>query len=83
MWLLGLSLLVLVLKVLDVAPIAAWSWWYVVAPFAFTVLWFEFGEAFFGFDRKRLRKLDYENAREERLKNTYNRMTRNKKKRHS
>ena len=34
MYLLGLSLVLLALKYFEIGPVAAWSWWWVLAPFA-------------------------------------------------
>ena len=39
MYLLGLSLLILALKYFEIGPVATWSWWWVLAPFAATALW--------------------------------------------
>ena len=76
MYLLGLSLLVLILKVLEVSPVAGWSWWYVCIPFIITVLWFELGEPLFGFDKKRLIEEDSEKTRQARMRSLYERQIR-------
>ena len=39
MYLLGLGLIVLLMKVLEYDPVAQWSWWWVLSPFALTVIW--------------------------------------------
>ena len=39
MYLLGLGLVLLVLKYLEIGPVAAWDWWVVLLPFGLAVLW--------------------------------------------
>ena len=36
---LGLGIILLALKYLEMGPVAAWSWWVVLAPFGLAVLW--------------------------------------------
>ncbi|WPB58546.1 TIGR04438 family Trp-rich protein [Xylophilus sp. GOD-11R] len=36
---LGVGIVLLALKWLEVDPVAAWSWWLVLAPFALAALW--------------------------------------------
>ena len=38
MYLLGLGLVLALLKYLEIGPVAAWSWWWVLSPFAITGL---------------------------------------------
>ncbi|MFZ9138017.1 MAG: TIGR04438 family Trp-rich protein [Hylemonella sp.] len=45
MILLGLGIVLLVLKYFEVAPVAAWSWWLVLLPFALTVAWWAWADA--------------------------------------
>lgn len=68
MYLLAISVLILVLKLLELPPVADWSWWWVVLPFVLTFLWFEFGESMFGYDKKRLNELDMERTRRARIR---------------
>ncbi|MBL0420303.1 TIGR04438 family Trp-rich protein [Ramlibacter sp. AW1] len=39
MYLLGLGILLMVLKLLGAAPVADWSWWGVLLPFPLASLW--------------------------------------------
>ena len=39
MYLLGLGLVFLVMKYLEVDPVAGWNWWFVMLPFGLAVLW--------------------------------------------
>lgn len=36
---LGIGLLLLALKLLDIAPVVGWDWWVVLLPFALAVVW--------------------------------------------
>lgn len=42
---LGLGLLLLALKYLEIGPVAVWSWWLVLAPFGLAVLWWAWADA--------------------------------------
>ena len=44
MYLFILGLIFLVLKYLEVAPVAAWSWWVVLAPFGLASLWWAWAD---------------------------------------
>lgn len=44
MYLLGAGLVLLLLKVLAIGPVAAWSWWVVSAPFALAILWWAWAD---------------------------------------
>ena len=45
MYLLGLGLVLMVLKYLAVGPVAAWSWWLVMAPFGLAVAWWAWADS--------------------------------------
>ena len=65
MYLLGLGLLLLALKLLYVDPVAAWSWWAVLSPFALAVVWWAWADASGYTKRKEMEKMDA--IREERI----------------
>ena len=44
MYLLGLGLLLLVMKYLELAPVASWDWWLVLAPFGAAVCWWAWAD---------------------------------------
>ena len=44
MYLLLLGLLLLVLKYLEIGAVASWDWWWVLSPFAATVVWWWFAD---------------------------------------
>ena len=45
MYLLGLGLVLMVLKFLEWGPVAQWSWWLVLIPFALAVVWWTWADA--------------------------------------
>ncbi len=44
MYLLGLGLVTLLMKYLDIGPVANWSWWLVMLPFALAVAWWAWAD---------------------------------------
>ena len=44
MLLLGVGLVLLALKYLEIGPVAAWSWWAVLSPFALAVVWWTWAD---------------------------------------
>ncbi|UUZ67740.1 TIGR04438 family Trp-rich protein [Polaromonas sp. P2-4] len=45
MYLLLMGILALALKYLEIGPVAAWSWWVVLSPFALAVAWWAWADA--------------------------------------
>lgn len=45
MYALGLGCLLLLLKIAEVGPVAALSWWWVMAPFALAVFWWSWADS--------------------------------------
>ena len=45
MYLLGLGLVLLVMKYLELGPVAGWDWWIVLAPFGLAVLWWAWADS--------------------------------------
>ncbi len=45
MYLLGLGILLLAMKYLEIGPVAVWSWWVVLAPFALAVAWWSWADS--------------------------------------
>ncbi len=45
MYLLGLGIILLLMKYLDIDPVVAWSWWVVLAPFGLAVAWWSWADA--------------------------------------
>lgn len=44
MYLLGIGLVLLALKYLEIGPVAGWSWWLVLSPFALAVAWWAWAD---------------------------------------
>jgi small Trp-rich protein len=42
MWALAIGVLLLTLKLLEFGPVGAWSWWWVLAPFAVAAAWWSY-----------------------------------------
>lgn len=62
MYLLGLGLVLLALKVLEIGPVAAWEWWWVLAPFAAAVAWWSWAD-WSGYTKKKA--MEKEDARKQ------------------
>lgn len=68
MYLLGLGLILLVLKYIEWGPVALWSWWLVLAPFALAVVWWTWADAS-GYTKKKAMQRD-DKRRDERRART-------------
>lgn len=44
MYLLGIGIVLLIMKYLEMGPVAAWSWWVVLSPFALAVAWWTWAD---------------------------------------
>jgi small Trp-rich protein len=62
MYLLGIGIILLAMKYLEFGPVAAWSWWIVLTPFALAVAWWAWADASGYTKRKATEK---ENARKQ------------------
>ncbi|MDB5733014.1 MAG: hypothetical protein JWQ03_2909 [Variovorax sp.] len=62
MWFLVLGVLGVALKYFEIAPVAVWSWWTVLAPFALTLVWWAYADAS-GYTRRKV--MEKENARKQ------------------
>ncbi len=58
MYLLLMGVLGLVLKYLEIGPVASWSWWLVLTPFALAVAWWAWADASGYTKRKEVEKMD-------------------------
>ncbi|MEN9904229.1 MAG: hypothetical protein RLZZ555_794 [Pseudomonadota bacterium] len=63
MYLLLLGLVLLGLKYLDVGPLAGWSWWWVLSPFALAVVWWWWADRSGYTKRQEAKKMDERKAR--------------------
>ena len=60
MYLLGLGIVLLAMKYLEIGPVAMWSWWVVLAPFALAALWWTWAD-YSGYTKRKA--IDRENER--------------------
>lgn len=44
MYLLGIGVVLLIMKYLEMGPVTAWSWWVVLSPFALAVAWWTWAD---------------------------------------
>lgn len=58
MYLLALALLLTLLKYLEIAPVAAWSWVWVLVPYVLTALWWAFADSTGYSKRKAAEKME-------------------------
>jgi small Trp-rich protein len=62
MYLLGIGIILLALKYLEIGPVAAWSWWAVLSPFALAVVWWTWAD-WSGYTKKKA--MERENVRKQ------------------
>ena len=58
MYLLGVGIVLLLLKYLEIGPVAAWSWLWVLSPFGLAVVWWSWADASGYTKRKAMEKVD-------------------------
>ena len=58
MYLLGIGLVLLVLKYLEIGPVAALDWWQVLLPFGLAVAWWAWADATGYTKRKAMEAMD-------------------------
>ena len=47
-----IGLLILIMKIAEFGPVANWSWWWVLAPFALLFVWWEIICPMIGWDKR-------------------------------
>ena len=58
------------LRYFEIGPVANLSWWWIAGLFAVAFIWFEFIERMLGLDKRKAHEA-LEKAREERVKNSF------------
>lgn len=58
MYTLLLGILLVLLKYLEIGPVAGWSWWWVLSPFAVSAAWWAWADATGYTKRRAMEKLD-------------------------
>jgi len=62
MYFLGLGVVLLELKYLEIGPVALWSWWVVLAPFGLAVAWWSWADASGYTKKKAVERMDQRKA---------------------
>jgi small Trp-rich protein len=57
MYLLGLGVILLVLKYLEIGPVAVWDWWLVFAPFGLATIWWVWADSS-GYTKKKAMEVE-------------------------
>lgn len=53
-----LGVLLILLKFLEIGPVATWSWWWVLSPFSLAAAWWAWADATGYTKRKAMEKMD-------------------------
>jgi small Trp-rich protein len=67
MWFLSIGVIFLALKLLEIGPVATWSWWWVLAPLGAAIVWFEGLEKVFGKDKRKIEHAEWEARKKKRV----------------
>lgn len=62
MYLLGLSILLLLLRYFEIGPVAEWPWWWIAVPFGLTAAWWSWAD-WSGYTKRKV--VEKENLRKE------------------
>jgi small Trp-rich protein len=71
MYLLWFGVVLVLLRWLEIGPVAQLSWWWVLSPLAAAVLWFEVLESWFGRDRRKIEAIEHERLRQQRVRQQF------------
>jgi small Trp-rich protein len=58
MWFLLLGIVFLLMKYAEFGPVAAWEWWYVLAPFPLAVIWWTWADKSGYSKRREIKKME-------------------------
>lgn len=58
MYFLGIGIILLVLKLMEIDPVATWSWLYVLTPFGLAAAWWWYADASGYTKRKAMEQMD-------------------------
>ncbi|GKT18732.1 TIGR04438 family Trp-rich protein [Acidovorax sp. SUPP2522] len=58
MYALGLGVFLVLLKYLEIGPVALWSWWWVLSPFAVAFVWWAWADATGYTKRRAMERMD-------------------------
>jgi small Trp-rich protein len=80
MYFLGLGLVLLAMKYLEISFVAAWSWWAVLSPFGLAVVWWTWADST-GYTKKKAMEREDARRKERINRNLENMGTQSQKKR--
>jgi small Trp-rich protein len=58
MWFIVLGVLLIAMKLAEFGPVAAWAWWWVLAPFAAAAVWWAYADSSGLTKRREMQKLE-------------------------
>jgi small Trp-rich protein len=56
MFLAAIAVIILIMKLAGIGPVATWSWFYVLLPFALLAFWWEYLSKWIGWDKRAAEK---------------------------
>jgi small Trp-rich protein len=56
MFLAAIAVIILIMKLTEIGPVATWSWFYVLLPFALLAFWWEYLSKWIGWDKRSAEK---------------------------
>lgn len=65
------GLVLVLLKWLEIAPVAGWSWLWVLSPFGLAFIYFEYAEKLIGRDRRIVEHVEAERMQKERARQQF------------
>lgn len=58
MYALLVGIMLIILKAMEIGPIATWSWWWVLSPLGVTIVWWTWADSTGYTKRKAMEKID-------------------------
>ncbi len=58
MYFVGIGIVLMALKYLEIGPVANWDWWFVLSPFALAVVWWAWADSTGWTKRKAMERED-------------------------
>ena len=58
MYLVGVGLVLLIMKFMEIPPVALWAWWIVLAPFGLAIAWWSWADSSGYTKRKEMERED-------------------------
>lgn len=68
MWVMWIGVILVVLKLLEIEPVASLSWWWISLPLILAFIWFDLIEERLGFNKNKRTMDEMDKAKAERIK---------------